>query len=95
MSLADDLIAARALIDTPEKWCKGKMSDGKGRYCALGACYADQAAGERVLSAIYEVGVPNSGFLARFNDDPTTTHADVMALFSRAIASAQGTQELP
>jgi hypothetical protein len=37
MSLKDELIAARALIDTPEYWCQrapGIMRNGHPAYCA-------------------------------------------------------------
>jgi hypothetical protein len=44
--LREDLEAARALIDTPEKWIKGVLSNAydqkhgqSARYCAFGACH--------------------------------------------------------
>lgn len=36
MTLVDDLKAARALIDTPEKWVKGEF-EANGCFCILGA----------------------------------------------------------
>jgi hypothetical protein len=50
MSLKDDLIAARALIDTPEKWIKGIRHTTerqwlffeRHRYCAVGAISTGQ-----------------------------------------------------
>ena len=33
--------------------------------------------------------VGNGGLVSAFNDDPDTTHADVMALFDRAISRAE------
>jgi hypothetical protein len=32
---------------------------------------------------------PHINSIADFNDDPTTTHADVMAFYDRAIAEAE------
>jgi len=97
MSVRDDLIAARALIDTPEKWHRGSMASFDGKcLCAMGAI-------RNVLRAqgythwisrtpLYQnlrAALPR-GFnqVPTFNDDPSTTHADIMALFDRAIAAA-------
>jgi hypothetical protein len=102
MTVRDDLIAARALIDTPEKWGKG---DGgyngpeKPLLCAYGACgavaqkhgsfIALTAALDRALPDEMPEGLdPYDGLeTPAFNDDPDTTHADIMALFDRAIAA--------
>lgn len=93
MSVADDLKAARALIDTEEKWLQGRYRDRKGRLCAIGA--VQDAVGldyERVgdcrkaLGAALPVGKQTLN-AALYNDDPNTTHADVLALFDRAIAA--------
>lgn len=96
MSLKDDLIAAKALIDTPEKW--GKGPDGLNcpaqGACAMNACaslsnYASWHA-TQALEAALPSGEWNSKMLpvAAYNDDPDTTHADIMALFNRAIEAA-------
>lgn len=41
MSIVENLTAARALIDQPQKWVKGKyqivLADGSTCFCALGA----------------------------------------------------------
>lgn len=97
-TLRDDLIAARALIDTPEKWGKGRnrkaLSDGSYCYCTAGALWfglsydADRASKcEDALIA----ALPHARFagIRTYNDDPRTAHADIMALFDRAIASAE------
>lgn len=102
MSLRDDLIAARALIDTPEKWAKGNdISPENGRYCAAVAC--NQFASAQVMFQALRAAFTASHAPARhilgvceifeFNDDPATTHADIMALFDRAIAAAEETTE--
>lgn len=94
MSTRDDLIAAKALIDTPEKWCKGTMQIVRSvppynSYCAVGACRsfaASDALTEELPEGFYMLSV--------YNDHPTTTHADVLALFDRAIASTSSLEKL-
>lgn len=112
MSLADDLRAAKALIDTPEKWGRG-VGAYKGTadqpLCAFGACLTASnlsgvaAAEGRTRMALQRALVGKWAALQRewldagslacavpdFNDDPATTHADVMSLFDRAIAAAE------
>ncbi|HYD06522.1 MAG TPA: hypothetical protein VEC60_12395 [Reyranella sp.] len=95
--LRDDLIAARALIDTPEKWGKGSdISPANGRYCAAVACN-DFRSPAAMFDLLFEAlperfqqrgGLIRVGAVFDFNDHPTTTHADVLALFDRAIQAA-------
>lgn len=99
MTLKDDLIAAKALIDTPAKWTKGAYNID-GRLCALGACeeigyhhwrYLETP---KALSAALPERLPDgwergdASAVAAYNDLPTTRHADIMALFDRAIEAA-------
>lgn len=91
MTVRENLIAAKARIDTPEKWAKGSGSympeNVTDPVCVLGACHQSRSEDEAVeflrghIPAIF-----NRSFI-RFNDHPVTTHADVMALFDRAIAA--------
>lgn len=96
-SVRDNLIAARALIDTPEKWHKGSI--GKGAcLCAAGAvCKAvnwNYLTGDRLrrlpeMRALFD-RLPTGFYdVPVFNDDPNTTHADIMTLFDRAIAALE------
>lgn len=104
MSLRDDLIAAKALIDTPEKWRKDDSDDYDG-CCAIVAANRvsgsrrydpDNPRQSRMWQAFYaelpEAYRQSSGasgaFIGDFNDHPDTTHADIMALFDRAIEAA-------
>ena len=97
MTVKDDLIAAKALIATPEKWIKGEF-ERDGCFCARGAIQAVNLDSSREIDAeeALEAAVPRrarhrSKFVSsvsKFNDDPNTTHADIMALFDRAIARA-------
>lgn len=101
MSLHDDLVAAKALIDTPEKWAhesKSRVTEGGSCLCAIDAM--TKANGEtfhklhrvmtRCLPSNFSADDDNElDPIAQFNDAPTTTHADVMALFQRAIDAAE------
>jgi len=107
MGVREDLIAAKALIDTPEKWGKGLDSFTRsygtspiGATCAMGACNAIAHVrsgyfGHRndglfiLLAKALRAQLPVGRSVPDFNDAPTTTHADIMALFDRAIAAAE------
>jgi hypothetical protein len=111
-ALRDDLIAAKALIDTPEKWRKDDHLHA-GSCCAVVAVnrvsgtegvWADGARPSAMRAALFdhlpdewrEKPVFNIAIrIGDFNDHPDTTHADVMALFDRAIASASPSQTQP
>lgn len=92
----ENLIAARALIDTPEKWVKD-AHEKDGCYCAMGAIgavlprnyhgWVSDTAQYRALAAA--VPAEFHGNVPNFNDHPATTHADIMALFDRAIAAQE------
>ncbi len=94
MSVKENLIAARALIDTPEKWGKGDDL-ANGGSCVMLACShvgrGPSLAFEDMRSALIKAlpaGAPLIGpAVVRFNDHPDTTHADIMALFDRAITA--------
>lgn len=108
MALRDDLIAAKALIDTPEKWSHGtalSYQDGNTRICAWIALHrAINTTGGRLMAvydAIYSA-LPvwwhiraafrdevRDAWIIRFNDHRSTKHADIMALFDRAIKAAE------
>lgn len=83
MSLADDLRAAKALIDTPEKWAEDTLQNAVLQAIDLNPARWT-AARVALLAAI-----PGHPSLVAFNYDPATTHADIMALFDRAIAAAE------
>lgn len=95
-TVKENLIAAKALIDTPEKWGKEAYSPKPGCFCALGAIAAVHESDpeqyifveDRALCAA--LGVARTAQVAEFNDDPATTHADIMALFQRAIDAQDG-----
>lgn len=95
MTLKADLIAARALIDTPEKWGRGsRLRHPMGSLCAIGAFqeaippYSFTRREKAYQALRVELPPKFNGYVADFNDAPTTTHADIMSLFQRAIDNA-------
>jgi hypothetical protein len=88
---------ARALIDSPDKWCQGRLYEvqfGKlTRCCVLGAIN-EAAQGDLshayigATDALRRVAGPD---IVYWNDAPATTHDAVMRAFDRAIASAEST----
>jgi hypothetical protein len=94
-STAALLIAARAIISDPAMWHQGDWSSsgewgGDGPCCAEAAIY--RAADDQntpsyqcVVSMRYHT--PNNQRIDIFNDLKTTTHADILAVFDRAIAA--------
>lgn len=98
-TLKDDLIAAKALIDTPEKWGKGNGTFLFGQVpshqnCAMTACGRVAVDAGRdddypPMHAALNSALPSEfRSVWSFNDAIKTTHADIMALFDRAIAAA-------
>lgn len=96
MTTREVLIKAKALIDTPEKWCQGEFVDTDGRICASAAIARvgfniapemEIAARYALLNTInhhgaWEVNIPG------YND--AHTHAEVMEMFDRAIEAQDG-----
>jgi hypothetical protein len=94
--LIADLEAARSLIDTPEKWCRGVLrlyaNDGKAcAWCMMGAvCHISQGAHfyERYPSTVrFLKDAIGCDSVSIWNDAPERTHADILAAFDRAIES--------
>ena len=101
-TLVDDLRAARALIADPMRWKRGAAPGPRGEMCALRAVATVSNFGEPSKSnwwtkmpgyVALEEALPTEGdhphhSVGGFNDDPATTHSDVLALFDRAINAA-------
>lgn len=99
MNTHEILIAAKALIDTPEKWIKGRYAanvagktigpreDTASCFCSVGALYhlcADSFDLHQAQGKLEGV-IPfgRDWGLIAFND--ASTHAEVMSAFDRAI----------
>jgi hypothetical protein len=99
------LKAARKRIEKPEAWTTGSLARtflgfdvGEQHpdaccWCAIGAVYSVPAVvlGARDIAheAMERALPPGFDAVERFNDNRYTTHADVLALFDRAIASLE------
>lgn len=98
--IKDRIIAARALIDTPEKWTKNaEARDAAGNPVHRQSCTAKCFC---AIAALYNVGLGSAsclfhslkvpgvidrhGALVVINDREDTTHADILSLFDKAIA---------
>lgn len=100
MTPKEILIAARAKIEAPERWTQGayakdvdgQQADPCGKraicWCIYGAVMATTDGDyHKEHSATVLIGeIVNN--IARWNDAPTRTHAEVLAAFDRAIAAA-------
>jgi hypothetical protein len=79
--------AVERLLATEQQWCKGRLRDAHGRHCLVGAIEAvegRQMLQRVILQAAREVGGKRYWRIEFFNDDPHTTHADVLEALQRA-----------
>jgi len=103
---ADILRKARAVIEKPENWTKGDFArDAKLRpisalstdaqcFCTWGAIIRVSENAPQMnnaADALYR-HLNHPMDLDVFNDDETTTHAEVLSLFDRAIAAEEAAQ---
>jgi hypothetical protein len=88
--LRDDLIAARGLVEA--HWGKGDRETGRiprDKFCAMTALGAKRDACRQALIDALPADRRDGPYpVVEYNDDPSTTHADVLALFDRAIQAA-------
>lgn len=79
--------AVERLLATEQQWCKGRLRDAHGRHCLIGAIEAvggRQVLQKVVLQAAREVSGKRYWRIEFFNDDPRTTHGDVLQVLRRA-----------
>ena len=99
---AEILRRAKARIALPSQWVQGCLAvDAAGEpiqpgdpsacaWCALGSIVADGF--DESLGARKAFGdAVGQRYFSRFNDSETTTHADILAAFDRAIAAESAT----
>ena len=75
------------LLINEKRWCKGRMQDKEGRFCLAGAMQevkARQLLDPIILRAAREVGGKRYWRIESFNDNPNTTHEDVLRVLQRA-----------
>lgn len=84
------LIAARALLDTPEKWWRGSNHTGVEDNCRCPITAINDPWVMRLcrLFAAAAGLADDVQEIADWHDDPARTHAEVLAAFDRAIAGA-------
>jgi hypothetical protein len=79
--------AVEQLLATEQQWCKGRLRDAHGRHCLVGAIEAvdgRQMLQRVILQAAREVSGKRYWRIEFFNDDPRTTHADVLEVLQHA-----------
>lgn len=102
MNTKEILIAARQLVEKPERWTQGVFArDLNGRpvdllgphakcFCISGAVgrvvKRDHAKWDQILELLAKTARRRN--IVRFNDANKRTHAEVLAAFDRAIAAA-------
>lgn len=82
---------ARELLSDPKRWVQGHFDIGHA-FCAAGAIEKVAGRGTDVeddayyaLANVIDVLSDGTDAIASFNDDDSTTHADVLAAFDLAI----------
>ena len=98
-TVKENLIAAKALIDTPEKWLKYDLrNEDRTCFCAIGAIEmaaeygpnnGDLFNSPEVIALASSLPRPSDTWtdVSFFNDRKSTKHPDIMALYDRAIAA--------
>ncbi len=99
MSTMDALIALKTLLAEPPSWTKGKSArnaegnrteptrDDAVCWCLLGAIYRITNYDCNLFIVINNImrGLVNNTAITAYNDNPTTTHADILKLIDAAI----------
>ena len=75
------------MLATEDQWCKGRLHDRKGRHCLVGAITevnGRQELTRPIIRAIKETSGKHYWRIESFNDDPNTSHQDVLRVLHRA-----------
>src|SRR5205814_2955705 len=78
--------AVERMLATEQQWFKGRLRDAHGRHCLVGAIEAvggRQVLQRPILQAAREVSGKRYWRIEFFNDDPRTTHGDVLLVLRR------------
>ena len=108
MKHSDFLKAAKALINTPDKWTQGRYKDVTGGvwcFCSVGAIYEINRVREYSISAYQSMGTPMR-YLTKAVHSTTgdvesnvldyndkSSHVEVMAMWDIAIGQAMADEE--
>lgn len=101
MKPVEILTEARSILET-KGWCKGHFRKDTGERCLLGAIR--EAAGRydepprdedydayfTAMCTVTERVPSHSGLITYFNDNHSTTYADVLDVLDKSIASLEG-----
>ncbi len=93
------LTTVREALSDPERWYQGSYFNGKSTESATCACLegATWIAAEALYGSPATYDKPADWLISEaagrpvidFNDDPSTTHADILAVLDRAIELAK------
>lgn len=75
------------LLATEQHWCKGRLRDADGRRCLIEAITAVDGRQELtrpIIRAAREISGKHYWRIESFNDDPRTTHRDVLRVLQLA-----------
>lgn len=89
MKPSECLRRAALLINSTDKWCQHRPTDGKGRrdlLCAL--IEVDQPTAHEACNYVRKVLGPGVE-VGLWHDDPTRTHFEVLDVVARAAALAE------
>lgn len=96
------LLHARGILSAGH-WCKGRGTDGRGNVCAFGAIGRAIHEFDIPMPITFAVDIadrmrkhtPDHIGLANYNDAETTTLADVLEVFDKAIAELGAVHLIP
>lgn len=87
MTTLERLERGRAWLADPGQWRKGARGYvGESPCCAIGAL-GERRLGDAAENALLEALPAGECSVINYNDRPSTTHADILALYDRAIAA--------
>ncbi len=104
MKVSEQLKAAKALIDAPEKWIQGASAIDANEnhcsaqdveavcFCSIGAIARITGVSSRFLPVRAYLKISMGDFISHFND--THSHIEVMAMFDKAISLAEGDENV-
>ena len=94
MKVSEILKAAKAKIDTPDKWCQKELCNGEDycnatRFCSIGALWSIEEEPDAETYLRRAARARKFDGIIHLNDNENTTHADVMAAYDEAIELAE------